>query len=893
MSEIHFSADLDSSKLEATIKQSNKTISDWSKDVEKAGGQVDQSFNKLGKSFKDTIREQKELIKSIEQDVKALQKAYDDAAAGRAKQAVGAELRSAKKALAEEQGILLGLQKQQIAANEKEAESQEGIIGKLKGWALGLVTVGAALKIAKGIIDSTEASATAFEKVIAGATSAVGYFFKAIASGDWTNFFSGLGNAVKGAVEFVDTMERLNNRLNEQQIKSSEIDIQIAELRDKTYDKDEANNEERKKALAEIVRLQEKKYKAEAKLAEETYNANLKRAASDSGLSEQQIKNFIKEYSSFEDLIEIGEKYNKLQRLMFMPGVTNMFLDELEKEVKLLGPGAAEAGKYVKQVGKITIETRKQLADFAVKANEAEAAFGQKNRRDKMQLAEVTNKINSEAEAAAKKAQEDTEKQADLNFQLVEQKKLLEKAVVSGNENEIKAIAAKIVLLQQELALRERLTTQAIGTAIIREATISKITGFKIPTLLPGGIKAPSTLAEVSPYDTGAGDYIPGTVMLSKQGWAKQKKDSDEYNKNAEESLKRQLELRNQIVNAAANLVYQIGQAVGLQDKELAQLDSYLNAFSQFASGDVVGGVMSMVSSVIMSFPSAAEKYANEIERLNGLLEEQQRLIELSERKGGKGTALAGVTDIAQQTLKENEEALAQAEYKLRHSRGGIFFSKRWKDVEELTQAVKESKIAVEEAQQAYDDFITGGITENTIADVIAQGFQEGKTSVDDFADYMNQVLIDAVMNVFTDTLLSSPKMKDYMEWLKGAMTGGITDAEKEENARRIAEIAAENKAAYEAMTSGLDMRGNIANIGMVGTLQRSITEETGTELAGLFRRFADDNRTTKDYTLAGLNHLVGIEKNTYGSWQELLIVNTKLDSVIANTRAQYTSPLS
>ena len=56
------------------------------------------------------------------------------------------------------------------------------------------------------------------------------------------------------------------------------------------------------------------------------------------------------------------------------------------------------------------------------------------------------------------------------------------------------------------------------------------------------------------------------------------------------------------------------------------------------------------------------------------------------------------------------------------------------------------------------------------------------------------------------------------------------------------------------------------ANTGLSGQIERNISEETGTELAGLFRRFADEQRVVKDYSILGVNHLIGIEANTFNT---------------------------
>lgn len=70
------------------------------------------------KSLTDRIWEQKEVIGQIESDIKSLEKAYQDAAPGKAKVAALDELNAAKKALEEEKGALAGLQAEQEKTRE-------------------------------------------------------------------------------------------------------------------------------------------------------------------------------------------------------------------------------------------------------------------------------------------------------------------------------------------------------------------------------------------------------------------------------------------------------------------------------------------------------------------------------------------------------------------------------------------------------------------------------------------------------------------------------------------------------------------------------------------------------------------------------------------------------
>lgn len=80
------------------------------------------------KSLTDKIREQKAVVKQVEADVRALQKAYEQAAPGNAQGAALAELNAAKKALQEDKNILASLTEEQ----ERNRESNKRLSRQLR-----------------------------------------------------------------------------------------------------------------------------------------------------------------------------------------------------------------------------------------------------------------------------------------------------------------------------------------------------------------------------------------------------------------------------------------------------------------------------------------------------------------------------------------------------------------------------------------------------------------------------------------------------------------------------------------------------------------------------------------------------------------------------------------
>lgn len=100
--------------------------------------QLEQEYRKItiseeqaaaaNKSLTEKITEQKAVIKQVEADVRSLQKAYDNAAPGNAQGAALSELEAAKRALAEEEGVLAGL----TAEQEKNKESNKRLSRQLR-----------------------------------------------------------------------------------------------------------------------------------------------------------------------------------------------------------------------------------------------------------------------------------------------------------------------------------------------------------------------------------------------------------------------------------------------------------------------------------------------------------------------------------------------------------------------------------------------------------------------------------------------------------------------------------------------------------------------------------------------------------------------------------------
>lgn len=373
-----------------------------------------EAATRSSKEVKEAIKAQKDLISQQESNVKSLEKASQTVAPGNAKMAILGELSASKSKLAREQAALVGLQKEQTLANEAEKASQGGLVSSLGKWAIGLMSVTAALKIGKAIIESTETTAHSFEQIVGAATSGVGYFFKSIASGDFSNFQTGLSIATKGATDFVDVMEDVHRLINQAKIKGSDIDLQIAGLREKTWDKSAGNYNTRINALSKIIELTNEKNSLQVPIAEKNFDAILKKTSTDTGgkLSTKEIMTLVGKYDNLKDIKELGDQVNKLNAVAAGGGNTGMYKGNTNaatdaiKKLAELGDNGRVAGQLATRLGLATSSAMDEIANAYSELNKAKSTLEVGSKFDQRQFASAKNALKDERAGELKRQSE-------------------------------------------------------------------------------------------------------------------------------------------------------------------------------------------------------------------------------------------------------------------------------------------------------------------------------------------------------------------------------------------------------------------------------------------------------------------------------------------------------
>jgi hypothetical protein len=153
------------------------------------------------------------------------------------------------------------------------------------------------------------------------------------------------------------------------------------------------------------------------------------------------------------------------------------------------------------------------------------------------------------------------------------------------------------------------------------------------------------------------------------------------------------------------------------------------------------------------------------------------------------------------------------------------------------------------------------GTTRDSIADSIIQGFRDGKSSMQDFADTFEDLMKAAVLNSIKTQLLQGPIL-DFMKEFAGMAEDGLTESEVEKARGFFNDMFAKSKQIYDSITeiAGVDFFSETSKPeGLSGAI-KGITEETAGLIAGQF--FAFRELQQRVYEEIALKH-TGILKQT------------------------------
>ena len=336
------------------------------------------------------------------------------------------------------------------------------------------------------------------------------------------------------------------------------------------------------------------------------------------------------------------------------------------------------------------------------------------------------------------------------------------------------------------------------------------------------------------------------------------------------------------------------GDEAGYAASQVVELTTALGGFataaSQFAQGDFLGGIASVVSSVgsIFSMGKKVKEMNREAreeqqkfydEAIQGEMEYQRLLRERlrTQRQIGE-TTLAYNKRITEELEKQRQASGSEYDRLLRQIQGEQYISgvgyrhgtwfrkaktwneysslagKSYEDIEKLyTEGRLEEKVArlfeqlralreegvdidqmLDDQEESMREVLTGTTTDS-IADSIIQGFAGGKRSAKDFADDFQEMLNNAVLQGIKMRALEEPLRKWYESFAE-ASGAGLTEsdiADLKAQYDKIVENAAKQLEDMERVT-GNKIDSTLTQQARAGAFT-TMTQDTASELNGRF----------------------------------------------------------
>jgi len=510
----------------------------------------------------------------------------------------------------------------------------------------------------------------------------------------------------------------------------------------------------------------------------------------------------------------------------------------------------------------ITQKAEKELFDLYTKIADTPAT----PKVDQKVKARTLSDINKEIEEAKKNQESTTNKKEFDNIQKTIDKLEAEKTAITGVADKNKELKTEYEKLEEKIKKasaavvnsteKERPALQEKLAALVKEkqAWDDLIKAQRGETK---GLKPLSVTAQVS---TGK-DQLVDQLKPMKQLTEEQRKQLEAKSKQLgqDEVAKENWEIQSQLIQEASGFLSHMtdkyAEQLGLTEQQAEQLSAIAGIIGQLASGNIAGALLMGLEQTIADTRNAelvTKAYARQLEVVNNLLVDNQRLIDQSARTGGQDEAykqrielLKKQEEIQKKQITANEMALDKARWEKRNSLFGALFGStadERKALEAAQQALKETQQEIEDTQLAWNDFLRGGLTENTISDSIAQGFQQGKTSVADFADFVNSMLLDAVLSVFKAEILG-PEITAMSEYVKTALLDNVLSSDEVARANEMSqEIIDKNKPLWDNLTSNLNLQGTSATSSTaIKGISASVTEDTMNAFIGMITAVRTD----------------------------------------------------
>lgn len=258
--------------------------------------------------------------------------------------------------------------------------------------------------------------------------------------------------------------------------------------------------------------------------------------------------------------------------------------------------------------------------------------------------------------------------------------------------------------------------------------------------------------------------------------------------------------------------------------------------------------------------------------------------------------------DVVAPLLETYKDLITPAgEFNLELAKTLVDSGKLTNETNEVLKNLIQWKEAAEKAREQLRQVITDltGSLGDDMRNALVSAFKDGTDSAMAFGDSVDKVLENITTNMIFNKVFEGAfkKLQQGMEasYEAGGDQTWLDDfkAFLDQKQTLTDQFNTEMQNAKDAAkTQGFDIfqttTDNKSPATLSGQIQRTITEATGSELAGMMRKISDDNRMNRDYNRQAVTHLAMIQANTRrtaDNTDRLERIDTSLIAIEKNTR--------
>ncbi|MBV5335109.1 MAG: hypothetical protein JZU49_04815, partial [Sulfuricurvum sp.] len=288
-------------------------------------------------------------------------------------------------------------------------EGLKGLLPVFSIAAMGAAVVG----VFNSIKNSTGETADKFEFAMKGMKTGLDFFWKTLATGDWSNFFTNLKNATTGGYQYAKMLDEVAD--NKRALGIIESNARGEELRlEEMLRNSELTPEERAKAGADRIKLEEKLAVDRQRISDKNFQAELNETMRQTKLSKEKLMIIAKDIDSEKKLR--ADEYNEAVEFQNSRR-TNKTSEEYAKYLPIIKNATQDTKEYAAVLKGFEIATDEQRDKFAsawIQNNEAINSAAENTKRVRTQVHSQLNTIttaekknNDDSVVNAKKAAED------------------------------------------------------------------------------------------------------------------------------------------------------------------------------------------------------------------------------------------------------------------------------------------------------------------------------------------------------------------------------------------------------------------------------------------------------------------------------------------------------